>query len=73
MKITVMHGETTIQISGKQSLKKMKKAVKDILVALPAAAVEEEEEPNPIGFSVGATVERAETIDYIWDDDEYEE
>ncbi len=70
MKITVMHGETTIQISGKQSLKKMKKAVKDILVALPDAVAEEEEEPNPIGFSLGATVERAETIEYIWDDEE---
>lgn len=73
MHITVVHGDTTIQISGKHKLKKMKKAVKDIFSYLPDAPAEEEPEPNPIGFSLGATVERSETIDYIWDDDEYEE
>lgn len=70
MKITVMHGDTTIQISGKHSLKKMKKAIKDILKVLPAVEEEVEEEPNPIGFSLGATIERAPTIEYIWDDEE---
>lgn len=70
MKITVVHGETTIQISGKHGLKKMKKAVKDIIKSLPDQPVEEEPEPNPIGFSLGATVERAETIEYIYEEEE---
>jgi hypothetical protein len=70
MHITVIHGDTTIQISGKHNLKKMKKAVRDIFGYLPEQAVEEEPEANPIGFSLGATVERAETVEYIWDDEE---
>lgn len=73
MHITVIHGDTTVQISGKHKLKKMKKAVKDIFSYLPEASEPEEPEVNPIGFSLGATVERAETIEYIWDDDPYEE
>ncbi len=75
MKITVMYGETTVQISGKDSLKNMKKAVKEIIKALPTDVhpVEEEEEPNPVGFvAIGATVERATEVEYIYDED-YEE
>lgn len=74
MKITIVHGSTQIQISGAKSMKKSKKLIQDIFNLLPKEVeVEEEEpEPNPIGFSVGATTERAEeTVDYIWDDDEY--
>lgn len=59
MKLTVVHNDTQIQISGVKSLKKAKKAVKDILRYLPEAESIEHEEPNPIGFSLGATVERA--------------
>ncbi len=77
MKITVMYGETTVQISGKDSLKNMKKAVKEIIKALPTDVhpVEEEEEPNPVGFvALGSTMERADTLEYIWDDgEEYEQ
>lgn len=77
MKITVMHGETTVQISGKDSLKNMKKAVKEILKVLPPEVhtLETEEEPNPVGFvALGSTMERADTLEYIWDDgEEYEQ
>lgn len=67
MKITIVHGDTQVQISGTKSLKKMKKAVKDIFEFLPQAEMEEAEEPNPIGFSLGASIERATepTIEYI--------
>lgn len=71
MKLTVIHGETVIKISGKQSLKKMKEAVRDIIGYLPEAEVVEEEEPNPIGFTLGASMERApEEVEYIWDTEE---
>lgn len=72
MKLTVVHGETQIQISGKHSLKKMKNAVKDILKSLPAHETEKEEESNPIGFSMGATIERSDPIplEYFFTDDE---
>lgn len=45
MKITIVHGDTQVQISGTKSLKKMKKAVKDIFEFLPQAEMEEAEEP----------------------------
>lgn len=73
MKITIVHGDTQIQISGKHSLKKMKKAVKDIFDCLPAnSVVEEEEEHTTIGFSVSATAERADPppLEYFFTDDE---
>lgn len=72
MNITVVHGDTQIQISGAKSLKTAKKTIKDIFKMLPdSSVVSEEEEPNPIGFSVGASIERAEeTVEYIYDDDE---
>lgn len=70
MHITVIHGDTTVQISGKHKLKKMKKAVKDIFSYLPDPPEPEEPESNPIGFSLGATVERAETIEYIYEEEE---
>lgn len=72
MKITVIHGDTTIQISGKSSLKKMKKAALHIFNNLPAESEAVEEEPNPIGFSVGATVERSDALapEYFFTDDE---
>lgn len=70
MKLTVIHNDTQIQISGVKSLKKAKKAVKEILKQLPDVQVEEEEAPNPIGFSLGATIERAEEITYIYEEEE---
>lgn len=74
MKITVVYGETQIQVSGSKSLKKLKNTVIDLINSIPEQEVEEEEEPNPIGFSVSADTQIApETVDYIWDDDgEYE-
>lgn len=74
MKITVVHGETQIQISGKHSMKKMKRAVKDILSALPQVELEEEEKPNQIGFTVDAITERAEELqqEFFFTDDEWD-
>lgn len=61
MKIVVVHGDTQIQISGKQSMKKMKRAVKDILSSLPhEGVVEEDASSNPIGFVGHAQVEVAD-------------
>lgn len=73
MKITIVHGDTQIQISGKHSLKKMKKAVKDIFDSLPVHNIEEEEEEHtPIGFSISATTERSDPLppEYFFTDDE---
>jgi TATA-box binding protein (TBP) (component of TFIID and TFIIIB) len=72
MKITVVHGDTQVQISGAKSLKKAKSAVKDIFKSLPSVEVEENGEPNPIGFSVTASVERADPPEpeYMFTDDE---
>lgn len=72
MKITVVHGDTQIQISGSKSLKKMKRAVQDIFDVLPGVAAESEPEPNPIGFSVSAQVEKASELEteYFFTDDE---
>lgn len=72
MHITVIHGDTTIQISGKHKLKKMKKAVKDIFSYLPSEIVEEEPEPTPLGFAVTAQVEKSSELEteYFFTDDE---
>jgi len=70
MKLTVIHNDTQIQISGVKSLKKAKKAVKDILKRLPEATTVQEEESNPIGFSVGASIERSEEPVYIYEEEE---
>jgi len=74
MKITVIYGETQIHISGKKSLKKMKKAVEDIVSFLPPQVHHlETEESNPIGFTVGATLERAPVPEFVWEEDEWED
>lgn len=65
MKITVVHGDTVIKISGKKSLKKTKKAVKDIFNALPSEIPQEEEPKNQIGFTLSTYTEKAEGLDEL--------
>ena len=72
MKISITHNGTFIQISGVKSIKKARKEIKKLLDYLPESQVVEEES-NPIGFTVGATLERAPVPEFVWEEDEWEE
>lgn len=69
MKLTVIHNDTQIQISGVKSLKKAKKTVKELFKHLPTGELAEEESSNPIGFTLGASIERAEEPEYIYEEE----